>query len=198
MNQNILLPGQGNKGAVLIAVVMVVVLVTALFAMALNNSMIGRMVSRSHQVSRTDAQCAQGVIAIAFQTAMDVNDSGDVAAINALRPGIVISTSTALVDADANDFLEELQFDRTIGIDTPNAAPNITIAAGTVAGCAAAAVDIDFLYDFEPGGEKAMGASDGRGGGGAGCDSGPYYAMTAIVQRVGNAPAVVQSAFLLC
>ena len=171
--ENRLFISKGDAGVALIAVLLTITLITALFVMAFTNSIIGKSVTQAHINRRADAQCAQGAIEITYE----IFNQRD-----AVQPQYAFGATNASFTGAVND--DSVVF-------PVNGDPDVIIPAGAVAGCLQTHVDIDYLFhDKDPGTAEDYMAGYDPLTGGTFCGAGYFYSVTAAVQRGGPSGAM--------
>ena len=174
----------GDRGMAIITVVLTTALILALFVMAFTNSMIGNVVTATHRRTRTVAECAHGDLALSGQILLQLDEAGSPPAL----PQWVTVNNAGVLAA-------EISGDVNSAADLVNVAPNITIQNPAFPGCVTN-VDIDYLFYDEGSGGTAkadlMGYNESTGG--ALCEPGDFYAITAVATLAG-ATSQIEAAF---
>lgn len=185
-----------NRGAALITVVLMIVLVTALLMMALNISGIEMTLSATNRRTIQTFQAAGGGVEIAPTVIKDILDG------NALPTGypatIVLDNTATGGDTGVVDLIEELATGGgTLSNDTAASNPDLTI---TVLSGQTLRVDIDYEGPATlPGSELdefAIGYH--RKTGGTGCTSGTLYNINVVASGALSTQSNVGSAYFNC
>ena len=174
----------GDRGMAIIPVVLTTALVLALFVMAFTNSMIGKIVTETHRRTRTVAECAHGDLALSGQILLQMDDAGTPPALPAW---VIVNNVLAAEIRGGNIALANVN-------DRVNFNPNITMTNPAYPGCVTN-VDIDYLFYDKSGGTAEEGITGSNAStGGALCEPGAFYAITAVATLAG-ASSQIEAAF---
>jgi len=177
-----------EAGAALIAVMLTITLVTALFVMAFTNAMIGRLVANTHTAAKISSQCTQGAFTVANNILVSLANDGAINAIGGVTyPDLprLLGEVTGGTNVASGLLANE---------DNPTNNPNIAIIAGNCT----TLVDIDYIGPTNPDGESIASSSGyHKPVGGTACGDGYLYYITAVT-TFGNATFQSQSVFFKC
>jgi hypothetical protein len=194
--KKILFSKHGETGVALIAVILTITLVTALFVMSFTNGLIGKLVTQAHSRGRVAAQCAQGSFEIANAILVQVASTGIIEQPTGLPEGVTVKINNPngqLVSESRGS--KALVKGQPLSNDDPKVSPNITVVDGPCT----TAVDVDYvLYsDDNPGEEKTFATAYHEPIGGTACAEGGFYYMTAITTN-GKAVMTSRSGYFKC
>ncbi len=189
---------QGDRGVAIIAVILTITLVTALFVMSFTNGLIGKLVTQTHSRGRAAAQCAQGSFEIANAMLVQIASTGIVTMATGLPAGvtIVINDPDGLVNESRRTGNKTMMVSgKFLSADDPKVNPDITVTAGPCI----TKVDIDYvLHDGDaPGEERTFAAAYHAPIGGTACAEGDFYSMTAVTTN-GASSVTSRSAYFKC